>query len=272
MIVHTVHKVLALFWRDLAVARSYRTLFVMEAAEALLSVASCYYLSQFVQSEELSRALPAGKDYFAFALVGLAFFDYLSVSVITFERSLREERQNGTLEALLATQTSLPTILAGSAIYPFVLMALRTLIYLAWAVLVFDFPVAAANWLGLLLVLACSVLAFAGLGVISASYSLVFKGTNPTKWVVIGLSGLLGGTLYPVSVLPEPLQAVARLIPVSYSLEAMRAALLEGASSGLLWPAIRALLLFAVVLLPLSLAVFAWSLRRTKIIGTLTHF
>jgi hypothetical protein len=34
---------------------------------------------------------------------------------------------------------------------------------------------------------------------------------------------------------------------------------------------VRALLLFAVILLPLSSVVFACALRRTKITGTLTH-
>jgi hypothetical protein len=35
---------------------------------------------------------------------------------------------------------------------------------------------------------------------------------------------------------------------------------------------VRALLLFSVILLPLSSVIFAWALRRTKITGTLTHF
>jgi hypothetical protein len=39
-----------------------------------------------------------------------------------------------------------------------------------------------------------------------------------------------------------------------------------------LWPVIRDLLAFAVVLLPASFAAFSWALRRTKITGTLTHF
>jgi ABC-2 type transport system permease protein len=77
--------------------------------------------------------------------------------------------------------------------------------------------------------------------------------------------------MYPVSVLPGPLQLLARLIPVTYSLEGMRAALLAGAGWNRLWPSIAALLLFAVVLIPSSFIVFAWSLRRTKITGTLTH-
>jgi len=51
----------------------------------------------------------------------------------------------------------------------------------------------------------------------------------------------------------------------------MRHALLAGVSFAQLWPSVRALILFAVILLPLSGVIFAWALRRTKITGTLTH-
>jgi hypothetical protein len=51
----------------------------------------------------------------------------------------------------------------------------------------------------------------------------------------------------------------------------MRASLLGGAGVAALWRPLAILFLFAVVLLPLSMSVFAWSLRRTKITGTLTH-
>jgi ABC-2 type transport system permease protein len=77
--------------------------------------------------------------------------------------------------------------------------------------------------------------------------------------------------MYPVSVLPEPLRILARLIPVTYSLEGMRAALLSGAAWNQLWPSIAALLIFAVILIPASFVAFSWALRRTKITGTLTH-
>ncbi|MEQ1473990.1 MAG: ABC transporter permease, partial [Candidatus Acidiferrum sp.] len=74
-----------------------------------------------------------------------------------------------------------------------------------------------------------------------------------------------------ISVLPRGLQFLARLNPVSYSLEAMRAALLGGASLEMLWRPLVVLLGFAVVLLPLSMGAFGWSLRRTKATGTLSH-
>jgi ABC-2 type transport system permease protein len=268
----TLRKLALLFRRDLAVARSYRAAFVVELFQALLAAASFYFLSRFVESPTLKRSLPPGADYFSFALVGVAFFDYLSVALGAFDGSLQEARQNGALEHLLVTQTSLPVILAGSSLYPFALLSLRTAIYIGWGAILFGFPLHGANWPGALLVLAASVLAFSGLGILSASYLLIFKRGNPVNWVILGLSSVVGGMMYPISVLPVWLQYVARLIPVTYSLEGMRAAILSHASIRELLPSIAGLLVFAAILLPVSFAIFSWALRRTKVTGTLTHF
>lgn len=269
--VRILRKILAFFWRDFAIARGYRGALVLETLEAFFGVATFFYLSRFVDSPELSAALPHGSNYFAFALVGFAFFDYLSVSIDAFEASLEEARQNRTLEALLVTQTPLAVILGGSAAYPFFALALRTCVYIGWAVLLFGFRPRSANWPGAIAILFASVLAFAGLGILSASYQILFKRGNPAKWVVLGISGLVGGMMYPIVVLPRPLQIVARAVPVTYSLEGMRAALLEGARWRDLLPPFLSLLAFAAVLIPLSFVIFSWALRRTKITGTLTH-
>lgn len=265
-------KIALLFRRDFTVDRSYRIAFVIEIFQALFGAASFYFLSRFVASPSLTKSLPPGSDYFSFALVGIAFFDYLSLALITFDGSLQEARQNGTLEHLLVTQTSLPVILAGSSLYPFAVLSLRTIIYIAWGAILFGFPLRGANWIGAVLVLAASVLAFAGLGILSASYVLIFKRSNPVTWAILGLSTVAGGMMYPVSVLPVWLQRIARLIPVTYSLEGMRAAILGHAATRDLLPSIAGLLVFAAIFLPISFAIFSWAVRRTKITGTLTHF
>jgi ABC-2 type transport system permease protein len=259
------------FWRDLSIARTYRTVFILEAIEALFGAAMFYYVARFVDTPALEHALPQGGSYFAFSLVGFVFLDYLNAALDTFDRSLEEARDSGTLEHLLITQTSLPVFVAGSAIYPFVATTLRIVIYVAWAAALFGFPLHAANWLAVFAVLLVTLLAFSGLGILSASYLLLFKRGNPAKWFFLGVSSVAGGMLFPVSILPDWLQFVARLNPVTYALDAMRASLLGGAGVAALWRPLVVLLLFAAVLLPLSMTVFAWSLRRTKITGTLTH-
>jgi ABC-2 type transport system permease protein len=267
----TLRELWLFFWRDLCIARSYRSPFILEAFEALFGAAMFYYVARFVDSPELQHALPQGGSYFSFALVGFVFLDYLNAALDTFDRSLEEARDTGTLEHLLVTQTSLPVILAGSAIFPFVGTTLRIAVYLAWGALLFGFPLHAANWAAVAAVLLASLLAFSGLGILSASYLLLFKRGNPAKWFLLGVSSVAGGMLFPISILPDWLQFVARLNPITYALDAMRAALLGGAGLAALWRPLAVLLLFAAILLPSSMAVFSWALRRTKITGTLTH-
>ena len=259
------------FWRDLMVARTYRTPFIADVIQALFGATMFFYAARFVDSPQLRGALPQPGNYFAFALVGWVFFDYLGVAMDTFDQSLMEARDSGTLEHLLVSQTSLPLMLAGSAIYPFLITTLRIAIYLIWGALLFHFPLGDANWISVVVVLAASLLSFSGLGILSASYLLLFKRGNPAKWLLIGLWGIAGGMLFPVTILPDWLQIVARLNPMTYALNAMRAALLGGARVPRLLPAIELLLLFAIILLPVSMLVFYWTLERTKITGTLSH-
>jgi ABC-2 type transport system permease protein len=259
------------FWRDLMIAKTYRSPFVFDAVQALLGATMFFYAARFVDSPQLRSALPQPGSYFAFALVGFVFFDYLSVAMDTFDQSLMEARDSGTLEHLLVTQTSLPLMLAGSSIYPFLITTLRIAIYIAWGAILFHFPLRTANWFSVILVLAASLLSFSGLGILSASYLLLFKRGNPAKWLLIGLWGIAGGMLFPVSILPDWLQVVAKLNPMTHALNAMRAALLGGAGLLQLLPAIELLLLFAAFLLPISMLVFYWTLERTKSSGTLSH-
>jgi ABC-2 type transport system permease protein len=74
-----------------------------------------------------------------------------------------------------------------------------------------------------------------------------------------------------VTILPDWLQLIAKLNPMTQALNAMRSALLGGAGLPQLLPAIELLLLSAMVLLPLSMLVFYWTLERTKATDTLSH-
>jgi ABC-2 type transport system permease protein len=262
---------LLFFGRDLRIASTYRALFFLEIVEALFAAAMFYFAARFVDSPELRAALPQGDSYFTYSLVGFIFFDYLHAALDSFDRSLEEARDSGTLEPLLVTQVSLPVILVGSAIYPFVTTTLRIAVYLAWGAVLFHFPLGAANWLSAIVILLATLLAFSGLGIFSAAYLLLFKRGNPAKWFFLSVSGLVGGMIFPISILPNWLQVIARLNPVTYALDAMRRALLEDARVTQLAPSLLILLVFATVLLPASILGFSWALRRTKLTGTLSH-
>jgi len=102
---------LLFFLRDLRIASTYRSPFVLELVESLFGAAMFYYIARFVDSPQLRQALPQGSSYFAYSLVGFIFFDYLHTTLDSFDHSLEEARDTGTLEPLLVTQVSLPVIL-----------------------------------------------------------------------------------------------------------------------------------------------------------------
>lgn len=85
------------------------------------------------------------------------------------------------------------------------------------------------------LVLACGVLllgtiAVIGIGFVSASMFMLInaKGFNdPISWLVGILQGLVAGAYFPPSELPGPLYAVARCLPQTYTIDAIRRLLLH---------------------------------------------
>ena len=78
--------------------------------------------------------------------------------------------------------------------------------------------------------------------------------------------------IFPVESLPGWLQPVSKLLPITYSLEAMRMALLQGAGLKELWRPIAALILFGAVLLPAGVLAFGLAIRRAKKTGSLVQY
>ena len=92
--------------RDLLDAASYKAAFAYQVITLLSSVLTVYFLSRMVGGADVPSLRPYGGDYFTFALIGVAFADYLAVSLASFSSGLRLAQRSGTLEAMLATPAS----------------------------------------------------------------------------------------------------------------------------------------------------------------------
>ena len=101
---------------------------------------------------------------------------------------------------------------------------------------------------------------------------MIFKKGDPTTWLVTSLSWLLGGVFYPVQILPSWLEKLAYLLPITYALDGMRMALLQGHSLYQLRANILALSIFTIFLLPISIFVFGKAVKRAKIEGSLAQY
>jgi ABC-2 type transport system permease protein len=116
-----------------------------------------------------------------------------------------------------------------------------------------------------------SLMAFSSVGVLSASFTLMFKRGDPLLWLFGSASWLLGGVLYPTDSLPLPLQWVATLLPITHAADGMRAAILGGGSTRMLLGNLGALAGFALIGVPASIFMFTLAVDHAKRAGTLDH-
>ncbi len=267
-----ISKPIAFIYRDFINAASYKFAFLTQFFGIFISTLTLFFLSKLLGKAVVLDLEPYGGNYFSFVLIGVALFSYLQVSMQSLSNSIREGQALGTLEALLVTQTEIPTIILSSSLYAFIWTSIRVMVYLAVGVLVFGMDIGKANLPVGLFILLLTIVSCSSLGIISAGFVMVLKRGDPINWVFSGLSGLLGGLYYPISILPDWLQNFAYLLPITYSLEGMRLALLKGYSFAELLPNILALVVFSIVMLPISILIFQYSVKRAKMDGTLTHY
>jgi ABC-2 type transport system permease protein len=259
--------VAALFGRDLSMQRSYRFSLAYDLFWGLMEVVLYYFVSRVVggiPAEDLGRA----PTYFAFALAGILMALIVGSATGEISSRVREEELAGTLEALVAQPVRAWELATGWAAFPLLWAFARLALYLALAVAMLDLDASEVSWAGVLLMLAAAALAFFPLGVLAAAATVVFKRGGAIVGVAIFAMTLLGGALFPVSVLPGWLEAIGKVMPTRFAFDGMRAALFGGGWGG------DALVLTAigVVAVPLSVWLFALALERAKQDGSLAQY
>lgn len=168
--------------------------------------------------------------------------------VIVFERRI------GSLERLMLAPIRLPALLAGKLLGGMVFGLTVALVVLVIALAVFG--ASGVNWLLLILAMLLSAAAFSSLGaLVSVAVKEVFEAQTVANFIRFPMM-FLGGVFVPVASLPIGLQVVARALPLTYSVEALRTAL-SGGSLGRAALDLTVLLAFAIVLFALAVRTLA---------------
>ncbi len=258
--------------RDYYTEISYRTSFLVGMGSIFFNVLVFFFLSEFINASTEPVLEETNGDYFSFVLIGVAFGSYFGVGMNSFARALRLAQTTGTLEAMMMTPASIPAIIVGSASWSYVFTTFRVMIYLLLGTLLLGVDFSNANYAAALAGLILAIISFASIGIISAGIIMVIKRGDAVTGLISGFANLVGGVFYPVAILPAGLQIVAKLLPITYALQLMRGALLGGATWSELALDFLALIIFCVVLFPISLIVFRYAVQRARIEGTLAHY
>ena len=190
-------------------------------------------------------------------LIGAVIWSYLGIVFEILTETVAWERWEGTIEYTFMAPLSRPIHLFGMGLFAIVYGVIRAVMLFAVVALFFHLELAHANFAAALIVLVIASISFIGIGMMTAVLPLISpeKGTQ-LGFVAQGVLLVVSGVYYPVSVLPEWMQWLAKISPATYALDGIRDAIVNGADVSDMWPNIWPLILIGLVSVPLGLEVF----------------
>jgi ABC-2 type transport system permease protein len=265
-------RLLAFLKRDLLELLSYRFRLFLNLGAMLVGVFFLFFIGKTFSNSFSEYLARYGNDYFAFALLGMSVSVFVSTGLHSLADEVRNAQVEGTLEALLVTPTRVGLILFGNSLWSFLASFFESVAYLALAVVIIGLRVSVIQVLLVLLVLALTFLCFLALGMMSAAFIMAFKQGNPINLLFGTSSYFLGGLIFPVEVLPLPLQNVAWFLPITHASRAVREIFLVSADKADWQSAVVFLGLFALVAGPAGFSLLRLALSRAKREGSLVQF
>ena len=265
-----LNRVRAFVVRDFQLALSYRLQFFFRLLNVLFIVTTLYFIPQIYAGQAVT-AYPQWRDPLAAWLTGVAVLNYFMTGFSSLANAVRSEQMQGTLEGVLMTPINVPTLVVASSAWDFAQATLFSFLYLFAGWLFFGVQYHGSFALALLILL-LTTLVLASLGILSASFAMVFKRGDPFAILLGTGATLFSGVLFPTELLGSGFGQVSRALPTTYGVDGIRRVLLQGQSSAEVREPLLALCLFLAALLPLSLWVFARAVRRAKREGSLVQY
>ena len=170
--------------------------------------------------------------------------------------SIVRERERGTLEQLIVTPLDKTSLMLGK-ILPFVLVGyVQMTVVLLLGKLLFDIPIRGSLPL-LYLITFAFIVANLGIGLLISTLVKTQIQAMQLGFFAMLPNILLSGFMFPRVAMPEPAQWIGALLPLTYYLEVLRGVLLKDVGLEYLWRDALVLVVFAVVLVALSVRRFS---------------
>lgn len=268
-----LRRIWAFIVRDWRLELSYRMQFFIRVLSILIVVVTMFFISKIFTGFTDPR-FSQWRDPLPAWLTGFAVLNYFMTGFSSLATAIRQEQTQGTLESVLMTPISVPTVIVASSAWDFVQATFFSSLYLLFGWLFFGVHYRGSFLLALgVLVLTTMVLSC--LGILSASFAMVFKRGDPFGIFLGAGSALFSGVFFPTQLIREyagGLATISKILPATYGLDGIRRILIEGQGFAEVRDPLITLLLFLAVLLPLSLWVFGRAVRRAKREGSLIQY
>lgn len=274
-IMNLLRRIKAFIIRDFQLAISYRFEFFIKLLWILGITTTFYFISRLASSGMLVFKYPNWQDLLAAWLTGLAMLNYFLVGFSALANVIRQEQMQGTLESVLLTPINVPTVILSSSAWAYVEASFYSFLYLFFGWLFFNVQYK-GNFLLAFTFLLLTTMSLACIGIISASFAMVFKRGDPLAVFLGAGTALFSGVFFPKQMLSEELGSagdfISNINPSTHGLEGIRNILIQGYTFSQVSSQLTILLIFLAVLAPLSIWIFSMAIKKAKKDGSLIQY
>lgn len=197
-------------------------------------------------------------EYMAPGFVGLTV---VMAGMAGLAATVAREREIGTMDGLMVAPIARSSIITGKAVAQLVRGLLQAAIIIILVVAFFGVKIYGDPLL-ILAVLILGDLGFVGIGIIATSVASDQETATMTLMLLEFPMIFLSGVLYPVIQLPWWLQYVAKAIPLTYMVDALRRLMVLNAGLSAIMGPLLFMLIFSLVALGIAVPVFNRAVTR----------
>jgi len=221
----------AVFRRNLRFFTSYSTWLIATIIWPIpLLAMSIYQYLGVASSSSVSTTLCQnyGLTLSGMIIVGTVVYLLYNRLLWSTGNSLQTERWMGTIDVLFLTPASRLTMLLANGLSSLVEGAwwIVAIFLLNW--FIFGIQLTVTSWPAVAITLVSTMIALVAVGVFFASFFILSRAADQMASSLQAPIRFFSGVAFPVAALPQALQFVSLVIPVTFAISALRATLLSG--------------------------------------------
>lgn len=209
----------------------------------------------------VQTTIPGQTNYFNFLAPGLMIMIVMMSVMTGIPEAISKEKEMGTFDGMLSAPINQISVIIGKTAALCARGFIQCIIILAIAILLFGVTIQGSILLAFFMLL-LGIFSFIGIGIMAISMS----GDQASSTMIMNLlmfpMMFLGGIFYPIQQMPWFMQAISKIIPLTYAADAMRKIMLLNAGIGDVMTQMLILVAFGVVTMAIAVPLFRKSMTR----------
>ncbi len=248
---------------------------VTQNAEQATSQVMNKFQEDMMKKQNIQPSISLGLERKDFYNVELKQIDLMAYKVTPFVlvwipmmmtgMAIVSERVRGTLSRSLQTPLSKVNVVLGKLATYLFIVVIQIILIISFALSIFNLTIK-SPFFDVFLILIITGLVGLSIGMLLSVLASTDRQVTEAIPIVVTLMIILAGVFTPVKGMPDTMQAVARFIPLYYSIDATKGALLMGHGVGYLWKDVATLTLYAIGFLSLAIGLLYFEEKIPRVL------